>query len=434
MNSSSIRFLLIALGAVLGTIACKPEGPAAKAGPLDVNVVTVQPEDIAIYTDFVGTVDGVENADIRARVAGYVEVQHFKGGERVKKGDLLYTIDPVLSEAEVRKAQGDLAIAKAAAAKAKADVDRLSPLVQTNAVSRQELDHATASYDSANAQIIAADGQLRTATANLEFTKVRSPIDGFVGISNVSVGTLVGQGEPTLLTTVSELEPVRVRFPISEQLYLKHAPLLNRLATGAQGARRLQLFLADGSEYPELGWVALLDRAVSLSTGSILLEARFPNPSSVLRPGQFARVRAMTELAKGAIAVPQRAIIERQSMHELFTLGDGNKVVRTAVVTGPRVGSYWIIEKGLKAGDRVLLDGIQKVKPDMVVVPHDVPLGALPKPRGGGVPIEDAPPAVVASATPAPVTSGSTKAPLPKTPAPKAPAPKAPAPASSGAN
>lgn len=427
MNLSSIRFPLALLGSLLGTVACGGKGPAAQAGPLEVNVVEVKPQDIALYADFVGTVDGVENADIRARVAGYVQVQHFKGGERLKKGDPLYTIDPVLSEAEVRKAQGDLAIAKAAAAKAKADVDRLSPLVQTNAVSRQELDHATASYDSANAQIIAADGQLRTAQANLEFTKVRSPIDGFVGISNVSVGTLVGQGEPTLLTTVSQIDPVRVRFPISEQLYLKHAPLLNRLATGAQGARRMQLFLADGSEYPELGWIALLDRAVSVSTGSILIEARFPNPTSVLRPGQFARVRAMTELAEGAIAVPQRAVIERQSMHEVFTLGDGNKVSRRAVVAGKRVGSYWIIDKGLATGDRVLLDGIQKVKPDMVVVPHVVPLGELPKPREAAPPVPEQELPATAPSGAAPVTSA-------KAPRAPAPTPKAPAPAASGAN
>lgn len=389
--------------------ACQGEQAAQKGGPLEVTVVKVEPQDVTVYTDFVGSVDGVENAEIRARVAGYLEKVHFTEGSRVKAGDLLFTIDPVLSEAEVRKARGDVAMAQATAAKASADVDRLTPLVATNSVTRQELDHATAEKQAAEAQVLASQGALASAQASLDFTQVRSPIDGIVGVRNVSVGTLVGQTEATLLTTVSKLDEVRVRFPLSEQMYLKHAAALNRLVDRNAGAPTapgappkdakapakddkaaadapaeeapprlsLELLLADGSTYPEKGWLALIDRAVSISTGSILLEARFPNPQGVLRPGQFGRVRAASGKLPGALAVPQRAVMERQSMHEVYVIDENNKAQRRAVVPGQQVGRYWIITKGLKPGERVLIEGVQKVRPDMVVKPEEVPLGTV---------------------------------------------------------
>lgn len=405
--------LVLSSALVLNT-ACQTS-PAKKNAAFEVSVVKVEPQDVTIYTDFVGSIDGIENAEIRARVAGYLEKVHFTEGTRVKAGELLMTIDPVLSEAEVRKARGDVAMAQAGAAKSRADVQRLTPLVATNSVSRQELDHATAEQQSAEAQILAYQGALATAQASLDFTQVRSPIDGVVGVRNVSVGTLVGQSEPTLLTTVSNLDPVRVRFPVSEQLYLKHAAALNSLVdrpgisdepvssdnnvnkdtakkddkgatqgnvqkaepTPARPRLQLELILADGSVYPEQGWLALIDRAISISTGSILLEARFPNPKGILRPGQFGRVRAATEKVAGALAVPQRAVMERQSMHEVFVITDKNEVERRPVIVGPQVGRFWIITKGLKPGERVLTEGIQKVKPKMVVVPHEIPLGQI---------------------------------------------------------
>lgn len=367
---------------VLGACGASPEKPAAEA--LEVSVVEVQPQTVVVRADFVGTIDGIENADIRARVGGYLQEVHFKEGSRVKTGDLLFTIDPVLARADLRRAQGDVGLAQAAAAKAQADVERLSPLVATNAVSRDQLDHARASKQAADAQIVAAQGALATAQASLDYTKVRSPIDGVVGVRKVSIGSLVGQGEPTLLTTVSQLDTVRVRFPISEQGYLKHASTLNRLVTGADDAQRirLDLILADGSVYPQSGWLALIDRAVSVSTGSILLEARFPNPEGILRPGQFGRVRVATEKIEGALAVPQRAVIERQSLHEVFVLGPENKVERRAVTAGARVGRYWLIDKGLQAGEKVLVEGTQKVKPGAIVTPKLIPLGEVSPPSG----------------------------------------------------
>jgi RND family efflux transporter MFP subunit len=389
-------------------LSCGPAADTKKAAaPLEVSVVEVKPTDVTIYADFVGTIDGIENAEIRARVAGYLQEASFKEGSRVKKDDLLFTIDPVLTQAAVRQAAGDVAMAKANASKAKADVDRLTPLVATNAVSRQELDHAVSAKQLAEAQILATEGNMATAQASLSYTKVRSPIAGIVGLRKVSLGSLVGQGEPTLLTTVSELGTVRVRFPISEQLYLKHASKLNQLAAGSSGERRLRLLLADGSTYEELGWLALIDRAVSITSGSIMLEARFPNEKGLLRPGQFARVRAATDKVQGALAVPQRAIIERQSMHEVFVLAAGDKVERRVVEVGERVGSYWLIKKGLKPGEKVLIEGLQKVRPGMQVKPEVVPLGPV-----GAEPMpEAAPPSVSAeNAPPVPPPSAGTPA------------------------
>ncbi len=446
--------VFVALLGSLLLLGCGQAPDQKKQGPLEVSVVKVEPQDVTIYTDFVGTVDGIENAEIRARVAGYLEAAHFAEGSRVKAGDLLFTIDPVLSEAEVRKARGDLAMAQASAAKSKADVDRLTPLVATNSVSRQELDHATAAYQGADAQILAAQGALATAQASLDFTKVRSPIDGVVGVRQVSIGSLVGQGGPTLLTTVSQLDPVRVRFPVSEQLYLKHATALNTLVdrgieadaveadvpqqgksakgksasskppAAAQPGRRLrlELILADGSVYAEKGWLALIDRAISVSTGSIILEARFPNPKGILRPGQFGRVRAATEVIKQAIAIPQRAIMERQSMREVYVVVEGNKVERRAITAGAQVGSYWIIEKGLQPGDVVLTEGVQKVRPGAVVEPREIPLGNVSPPRHDDASESAATPA----APPAPSAPTTAQAPS-TTAAPQAPtAPKAP--------
>jgi len=424
---------VLALGVLPG---CQSAGTAAQAKPLEVHYVEVKQEDVVIYTDFVGTVDGVENADIRARVAGYLEEVHFQEGQRVKKGDLLFTIDPVLSQAELRRAEGDLALARAAEAKAKVDVDRLTPLVATNAVSKQELDHATAAQQSAQAQIVAAQGVVATAKASLDFTKVRSPIDGVIGVRQVSIGTLVGQGEPTLLTTVSRLDVVRVRFPISERLYLKHAAKLSQLidGSGRRGLKNLDLVLADGSTYPDKGWLELIDRAVSTSTGSILLEARFPNERGLLRPGQFARVRAATERVQGARGVPQRAVIERQSMSEVFVVGEGNKVDRRAVVPGERVGQFWLIEKGLSPGDKVLVDGVQKVQTGMVVAPVAASFGPISPALPGTVPDSPAPPpdAGTPEAAPSPSAAAPTAASPKKGPsASPAPKPAPPAPVSS---
>ncbi len=277
----------------------------------------------------------------------------------------------------MQQARGDLELALAELDRAKLDVDRLEPLAATKAVSRQEYDHAVAARDARKARVEAARGALETAEANLEYTRVTSPIEGIAGLKEVSVGTLVGQNEPTLLTTVSRLDTVRVRFPIAEQIYLKYARELNQLAAGKAEDARLRLILADGSMYPKAGELALIDRAVQVATGTIALEAHFPNPDNVLRPGQFARVRIYGEPLKDALAVPQRAVMERQSLKELYVVGSQGEVEVREVRTGPRVASFWVIERGIKAGERVVVEGMTRVKPGQHVEVKEVPLGSV---------------------------------------------------------
>jgi len=353
--------LSLALSMVLAS-ACQ-QAAAPTKGPREVGVFEVKQEEIPIFTDFVGTIDGIDNAEIRARVAGYVQEIHYKEGAPVKKGDLLFTLDPVLSEAAARQASGDLAMARAKAVRAKADSERYKELYAKNSATVQEYDVAVAQQKATEAEVQAASANVESAQANLSYTKVKSPIDGIAGIKNVSVGSLVGQGEPTLLTTVSRLDNVKVRFPISEQLYIKYATKLATLSTADENRPgTMQLILSDGSVYPHKGRLTLVDRAVKASLGSIMLESRFPNPGLTLRPGQFGRVRVLTDRLENAIAIPQRAVMERQSLQNVYVVKADGTVEARPVQVGPRVGSYWVILKGLKPKDMVVVEGQQKVK------------------------------------------------------------------------
>lgn len=388
--------------AMLFASACQ-QAAAPTRGPREVGVVETKQEEIPIFTDFVGTIDGVDNAEIRARVPGYVQEIHYKEGTPIKAGDLLFTLDPVLSQATARQAAGDVAMARAKAMRAKADAERYKELYAKNSATVQEYDFAVASQKATEAEVAAAAGALESANANLSYTKVKSPIDGIAGIRNVSVGSLVGQGEPTLLTTVSRLDTVKVRFPISEQLYIKYAAKLNTLSTLDENRPgQLQLILADGSVYPHKGRLVLVDRAVKASVGSIMLESRFPNPDLTLRPGQFGRVRVLTDKLPNAIAVPQRAVIERQRVQSVLVAKADGTVEARIVQTGPRVGSYWVILKGLKPNEKVLVEGQQKVKPGDKVVTKPAKLEGLTKgPTLQAAEAEAAPRAPAASAAPA---------------------------------
>ncbi len=379
---------LLVLAALAAAPACKQEAPAPVAqGPVEVLVVETKAEDVPIYAEFIGTLDGNVNAEVRARVPGYVTSVDYKEGAPVKAGQSLFTIDPVLAQAKATQAAGEMAIAQAALAKADRDVERLKPLAASNAVSRQELDNAVAAQLLAKAQITGAEGSLQTARANLGYTKVTSPIDGIAGLAKVRTGNLVGQGDATLLTTVSQLDPVRARFTISEQLYLRFAGDLQRIATDPASTSKLQLILADGSTYAKPGRLAIVDRQIDPTTGTLTLEALFPNPEQILRPGQYAKIRTVTEHRKGAVVVPQRAVRELQGMTQLYVVGEGEKVDLRTVTMGPRVGSNWVVEGGVKAGERVIVEGLQKVRPGVVVAPRVVPIapssqatGQAPKP------------------------------------------------------
>ncbi|MCC6335532.1 MAG: efflux RND transporter periplasmic adaptor subunit [Myxococcales bacterium] len=369
----SEKSLAVALLALTG---CTP--PAApQKGPQKVLTEKVTKTDVPIYADFIGTVDGFENAEIRARTAGYVEAIHYQEGKAVKKGDLLFTIDPILAQASVTQAQGSIADAQAALAKADLDVARLKPLVAVNAVSRQEYDNALAAQAAARARLLAAQGSMESSKATLSYTKVTSPIDGVAGLAKVRVGNLVGQAEPTLLTTVSSLDPVRVRFNIPETLYLKVAGRLARFQNegpdaGVIGPNQgtLQLVLADGSIYPHRGTIAVVDRQLDISTGTLAFDALFPNPDSLLKPGQFGKVRGIVDTKKDAFLVPQRAVKEMQGILQVGVVKD-NKVELKTVVATERVGPNWVVEKGLTDGDTIIVEGLLKVRPGDPVAPED---------------------------------------------------------------
>jgi membrane fusion protein (multidrug efflux system) len=369
-----LRWLMV--GQLALASGCQKHAEVA-AKPLKVIVQKAEVGDVPVFLELVGTIDGFENAEVRARTPGYVEKINYEEGRSVKKGDLLFTVDPILAQASVTSAAGSVADARAALAKADADVARLKPLLAANAVSKQEFDDAMASQQAAKARVLMNTGSLQSAEANLSYTKVVSPINGVAGLAKVRVGNLVGQSEPTLLTTVSTLDPVRVRFAISEHQYLKLADRLARFQrelrvggdAGAGAARpaTLQLVLADGSVYPHKGTIAVVERQIDISTGTLTFEATFPNPDLVLRPGQFGKIRGQTDTKRGVVLIPQRAVRELQGGYQVGVVGEGNKVEIRSVVATDRVGSDWVIEKGLKEGDRVIVEGLLKTRPGDVV-------------------------------------------------------------------
>jgi membrane fusion protein, multidrug efflux system len=365
------------MAVLLATAGCPKQGDTGPKKPLKVVVQSAELSDVPVYVELVGSIDGFDNAEIRARTPGYIEKIHYKEGGSVKKGDPLFTIDPILAQATVTAAAGSVADAKAALAKAEVDVARLKPLAAANAVSKQELDDALASHDAAKARVLMSQGSYQSAQANLGYTKVTSPIDGVAGLAKVRIGNLVGQSEPTLLTTVSTLDPVRVRFSISEHQYLKLAERLAQLqreltpsgdaGVATQRPASLELLLADGSHYPHKGRIAVVERQIDISTGTLTFEALFPNPDLILRPGQFGKVRGQTDIKRGVVLVPQRAVRELQGGYQVGVVGAGNKVEVRPVVATDRVGSNWVIEKGLKPGDQVIVEGLLKTRPGDVV-------------------------------------------------------------------
>lgn len=376
-----VVYLLLAFLAALG--GCGRRGGAAVGAPPppEVLVQTVQPEDVPLYAESVGTIDGSLNAEVRARAAGMITSQAYREGTFVKKGDLLFTIDPSLTAAAAKKAMGDVGAASAALAKAEADVKRLEPLIGSGVVSQQDLDNARAARQIADANVQAATGNRETASANLSYTRITAPISGLAGIANHRVGSLVGQGESTLLTTISQVDPVRVSYAISEQWYLSNPKRFQGDGNGPAAAAALELVLADGSTYPHRGRISFADRQVDPSTGTLTVLASFPNPDGLLRPGMYAKLRDVREVRKGVVCVPQRAVAELQGAAQVVVVGPDNRAQTRAVVTGERVGSRWIINAGLKPGERVIVEGLQKVRNGVVVVAKPMP----PDPAVGGV-------------------------------------------------
>ena len=373
---------LIATTILLSFFGCgKSEQPQAR--PPEVEVVQVEQKDVPIPNEWVGTLDGLVNAQIRPQVTGYLLRQNYKDGSFVKKGELMFEIDPRTFQAALAQAKGQLANAEHQLAQAEAnqvkaqlDVNRYVPLAKEQTITQQDLDNAVqanlaaqAQVRAARAQIDAAKAQVDAAQLNLGFTKVVSLIDGIAGIAQGQIGDLVG---PTsLLTTVSTVDPIKVYFPVSERGYLDYVKENPDAAKRAaqENQLALELLLADGSIYPHKGRFSLADREVDAKTGMLRLQGLFPNPGNILRPGQFVRVRAITRTKKGALLVPQRAVAEVQGSYQVAVVSQDNKVEIRPVKVAERVGTQWIIDEGLKPGERVVAEGIQRAKAGVTVNP-----------------------------------------------------------------
>ena len=340
-------------------------------------------KDVPIYFEAVGQTRGSVEVEIRARVEGYLTQMNFREGGWVEKGQLLYVIDPQPFEAALARAKGDLAAARADAAKAARDAARMKPLFEQDAISRQELDDALAADEAARAKLEAAQATTREAELNLSYCRIQAPLSGVIGISQVSLGNLVGRGQSTLLTTESSVDPIWVRFSVPEAEYLQFMKKAEEkgLKPGAQ-RNNFELVLADGSTYDKPGNLRATERVVDPATGSLSLEAEFPNPKRLLLPGQFARVRALIERRPGAMLVPQRAVTELQGTYFITVLKDDGTVDQMAVKPSQRLGTYWVVDGPLKAGDKVVAEGQMRVRPGMKVTAEPVPAGADSLPPG----------------------------------------------------
>jgi len=350
---------------LLITAACDKE-KAAPPGPPVVQVVDVAQRDVPIFMEWVGAMDGNVNAVIRPQVTGYLIKQNYREGDLVKKGQLLFEIDPRTFEAAFDEAKGVRAQKMARFETTSANLARIKPLAAKNAVSQKDLDDSTGAFQSAKAELEAADANLKTAKLNLGFTKITSPVTGIAGIAKAQIGDLLSPNSQTELTTVSSVDPIKVYFNLSEREYLKLANAA--IASGKKTENLpLELILVDGSTYPQQGKVAVFNRQADPTTGTFKVAALFPNPNNLLRPGQFGRVRATMSIAKGALLVPQRAVTEMQGKYLVAVVGADNKVDVRPVRVGDRVGTEWLVSEGLKPGEKVIAEGTQKVRPGMTV-------------------------------------------------------------------
>ena len=348
---------------VLSLASCQQSAPP-KLPPPEVQVADVIQQDVPVYSEWVGTLDGFVNAEIRPKVEGYLQKQLYRDGTFVRQGDVLFEIDPRQFQAALDQATGIMGRAKAALAKARKDVERYTPLVAQQAISQQELDHAVASEQEASAALESAKANVQQARLNLTWTEVRSPIAGVAGIAKAQVGDLVNP--QTVMTTVSQVDPIKVIINISEKEYMRYAAQINTPNASDQEGR-LELVLDDGSIYPYKGKVITVDRQVDVRTGTMTVKGSFPNAGNILRPGQYAKVRAALETQKGALLVPQRAVNELQGTYQVGVVGPDGKAEIRVVQPGPRIGSLWVIEKGLKPGEKVIVEGLFRVRPGMVV-------------------------------------------------------------------
>jgi RND family efflux transporter MFP subunit len=376
---------LLVIGLIIGAVYPKHVSGAKPDSPPGVEVVQVEQKDVPIFGEWIGTLDGFTNADVRAQVTGYLLKQGYQEGAFVRKGQLLFEIDPRPFQAALDQAQGQLAQAKAQLAndvavqgRTQLDVEKYEPLAKEQAASQQDLDNAVqnnlaakATVQTAEAQIKTAEAAVETARINLEFTRLVAPIDGIAGQAQLQVGALVNLGSAPV-TSVSTVDPIKVFFTVGEPQYLAWRQRFPTEATRQTAIEklRLELILADGTTYVHPGRFFFADRQVNESTGAIRIAGLFPNPGNILRPGGYGKVRAVVRIQQGALLVPQRAVSELQGGYQVATVDDGNKVNIRPVKVGDRIGNQWVIAEGLKPGERVVAEGVQKVHPGLQVNPR----------------------------------------------------------------
>jgi RND family efflux transporter MFP subunit len=343
-------------------LACQSKKLLAPPAP-DVEVVSVVQRDVPIYSEWIATLDGYVNADIKPQVTGYVVSQEFKEGSFVRKGQVLFQIDMRPFQAVLDQAKAQLAEDVAQASRIQHDVDREIPLAKENAIAQQQLDDDVQASLAAQATVKSAQAQVEQAQLNLDFTHVTSLIDGIVGIAQIQIGNLVTP--TTTLTSVSQVNPIKAYFPISEQEYLHYAARINahNQQDVPSDAPPIELILSNGTTYPHKGTLLETNRQVDITTGSIEVVCAFPNPNNILRPGQYGRVRAAGDTRKGALLIPQRAVTELQGIYQVAVVGNDNKVDIRPVKVGERVGEMWIVDSGVRAGERVVVEGLQKLTP-----------------------------------------------------------------------
>jgi membrane fusion protein (multidrug efflux system) len=378
--------------AIIACLGCQNDKPAAKPPqPAEVSIATVGRRDVPLYIEAVGSLDGYVNADIRARVRGYLQSQTYKDGAPVKANQVLFTIEPTEYQATAKSGDAGLSRAKVALAKAKLDLERDQGLFKAGMISRQDVDNAMAAVADAEAQVHAAEAQVTEAQLNLGYATIRSPIDGVAGLAQVRVGNLVGADGPTLLTTVSQLDPIRVNFPLSELDYVKYpdrfAHLEGRDLAWARGefakqdaqpdASGVELVLSDGSVYPHRAVLVAVNRQIDATTGTVQLQALVPNPDGILRPGEYARVRIRRQNeGQNAIIVPEKALLSVQGTYSVAVVGPDNKVSFKKLELGASVHGERIVLSGLAGGEHIIVDGLQRVTDGATVHPTMLQAGS----------------------------------------------------------
>jgi len=352
------------------------KGQAAIGTPVpEVEVATVEQRDVPVYSEWVATLDGYVNAEIRPQVSGYIINQNYTEGSLVHKGQVLFEIDPRPFTAALDRAKGDLAPAQAQLGKSTLDVQRDTPLAEAKAIAKSQLDNEVQAKLGAQAAVESGRAAVEQSALNLEWTKVTSLVDGIAGIAQVQIGNLVGPN--SVLTSVSQVEPIKAFFPISEHEYVLAQRKSNAISSGHTirfFGSPIELILTDGSSYPQKGKILLADRQVDANTGTIRIVAAFPNPGNVLRPGQYGRVRVETDMKKDALLLPQSAVAQSQESYQVAVVGNDHKVSVRTVKPGETVGTMWVIDEGLKPGEQVAVEGLQQLKEGTLVTPKPVHL------------------------------------------------------------